>query len=146
MYALAQSRTWTFAINTEDTVLKFKFNLCFKIKPYLGLELWTVLTKLSEEPCQSKRKRKLRGNPLQERDQSQKPSSTSGWDFTPLNRDNGLTLKYRNPRILIVFKCQNSSLDDFDAVNKLIEKKMEESFVTKLLMNARKSNQTVKGY
>ena len=24
---------------TEDTVLKFKFNLCFKIKPYLGLEL-----------------------------------------------------------------------------------------------------------
>ena len=27
------------AITTEDTVLKFKFNLCFKIKPYLGLEI-----------------------------------------------------------------------------------------------------------
>ena len=28
-----------FAKNTEDTVLKFKFNLCLKIKPNLGLEL-----------------------------------------------------------------------------------------------------------
>ena len=28
-----------FAINTEDTVLKSKFNLCSKIKPNLGLEL-----------------------------------------------------------------------------------------------------------
>ena len=51
-----------------------------------------------------------------------KPSSTSGWDFTPLDRDNGLTLKYRNPKILIVFKCQNSLLDCFDTVNKFIEK------------------------
>ena len=40
--------------------------------------------------------------------------------------------------ILIVFKCQNSSLDYFDAVNKLIEKKMVESITTKLLMDARK--------
>ena len=58
-----------FAINTEDTVLKFKLNLCLKIKPNLGLELWTVLTNLSEKPCRSKRKRKLRRNPLQKRDQ-----------------------------------------------------------------------------
>ena len=28
-----------FAINTEDTVLKLKFNLCSKIEPNLGLEL-----------------------------------------------------------------------------------------------------------
>ena len=69
MYDLAQPRTWEFAINTEDTVLKFKFNLCSKIKQKLGLELWTVFTSLSEKPCRSKRKRKLRGNPLQKRDQ-----------------------------------------------------------------------------
>ena len=39
MYDLVPSRTYKFAITTEDTVLKFKFNLCFKIKPYHGLEL-----------------------------------------------------------------------------------------------------------
>ena len=50
------------------------------------------------------------------------------------------------PRILVVFKCQNSSLDYFDTVNKLIEKKMEESITTKLLMNARISNQTIQDF
>ena len=39
MRDLAQSRTSKFAINTEGTVLKFRFNLCFKIKPCLGFEL-----------------------------------------------------------------------------------------------------------
>ena len=34
------------------------------------------------------------------------------------NKDNGLTLKYRNPKILIVFKCQNSLLEYFDTVKK----------------------------
>ena len=61
-----------FAINTADTVLKFKFNLCSKIIPYLGLQMWTVLTNSSEKPCRSgrsERKRKLRGNPLRMRDQ-----------------------------------------------------------------------------
>ena len=51
------------------SVLQFKFNLCLKIKPSLGLELWTVLTNLPGKPCRSKRKRKLRWNPLQRRDQ-----------------------------------------------------------------------------
>ena len=44
--------------------------------------------------------------------------------------------------ILVVFKCQNSSLDYFDAVNKLIEKKMQKSITTMSLMNARKSDST----
>ena len=35
---------------------------------------------------------------------------------------NGLTLKHRNPMILIVFKCQKSPLDYFDTVKKFIEK------------------------
>ena len=38
MYDLDQSRAWKFAMNTEDTVLKSKFNLCSKIKPNLGPE------------------------------------------------------------------------------------------------------------
>ena len=56
MCDLAQSGTLKFAINTEDTVLKFKFNICFKIKPYLGT---------------------AKARPML------KPSSKSGWDFTP---------------------------------------------------------------
>ena len=127
MYDLAQSRTWKFAINTEDTVLKSKFHVCSKIKPCLGLELWSVLTSLSEEPCRSKRKKKLLRNPLQNQDQywnrhQQVVGTLLLWD-----KDNGLSLKYRNPKILIVFKCRNSLLDCFDTVNKLIEKKMVES-------------------
>ena len=47
---------------------------------------------------------------------------------------------YFSKRILIVFKCQNSSLDYIDTVKKFIEKMMERS---KLLMNARKSNPTI---
>ena len=39
---------------------------------------------------------------------------------------------------IIVFKCPNSSLDYFDTVKKFIEKMMEQSIMTKLLMNARK--------
>ena len=45
--------------------------------------------------------------------------------------------------ILIVFKCRNSSLDYYDTVKKFIEKMMEQSIMTKLLMNARKSNSTI---
>ena len=85
------------------------------------------------------------GKPAAKASPKFKPSSTFGWDFTFLlwNRDNGLTLKYGNPRIVTVFKCRNSSLDHFDRVNKFIEKKMEESFTSKLLMNARESNSTI---
>ena len=36
MFDLAQSRTYKFTITTEDTLLKFRFNLCFNIKPYFG--------------------------------------------------------------------------------------------------------------
>ena len=39
MYVLAQSRTKQIARNTEDTVLKSRFNLCSEIKPNLGLKL-----------------------------------------------------------------------------------------------------------
>ena len=69
MCDLALSRTWKFAVKTEETVLMFRFNLCVKIKPYPGLELWKVLTNSLEKPCRSKRKRKPRGNPLQKRDE-----------------------------------------------------------------------------
>ena len=53
------------------------------------------------------------------------------------------TLKHRNQMILIVFKCRNSSLDYYDTVKKFIEKMMEQSIMTKLLMSARKSNSTI---
>ena len=43
--------------------------------------------------------------------------------------------------IFTVFKCQISSLDY--TVKKFIEKLMEQSIMTKLLMSARKSYQTI---
>ena len=87
MYDFAQSRTQKFAINTEDIQYwSSRFNLWLKIKPNLGLELWTVLTNLPEKPCRSKRKRKLLGKPAAKARPILKPSSTSGWDFTPMER------------------------------------------------------------
>ena len=49
-----------------------------------------------------------------------------------------LTLKHRNPMILPVFKCRNSSLDHYDTVRKFIEKLMEQSFTTKLFDECQK--------
>ena len=45
--------------------------------------------------------------------------------------------------ILIFFTCQNSSLDCSDTVKKFIEELMEQSILTKLLVNATKSNLTI---
>ena len=58
-----------FARNTEDTALKLKFHLYSKIKPLLGLRLWTELKSTSERQCRSKKKKELRWNPLKRRDQ-----------------------------------------------------------------------------
>ena len=55
--------------HTEDTALKLKFHLYSKTKPLLGLELWTVLKMTSEKQCRSRRKKELRWNPLQNRNQ-----------------------------------------------------------------------------
>ena len=48
--------------------------------------------------------------------------------------------------IHFVFKCRNSSLDYYDTVKKFIEKMMEQSIMTKLLMNARKKQFDNIGY
>ena len=133
MYDLAPSWTEKFAITTEDTALKFRFNLYFKIKPYLGLELWTALTNLLERPCRSKGKRKLRWETRCKSETNIK---------TVINKWLGLYSHWRDQMILIVFKCRNSSLDHYDTVKKFIERMMEQSIMTMLLMNVRKGNST----
>ena len=138
MYVLTQSRTLKFAINTEDTALKSKFNLC-KQKTNLGLEIANGIDKFVREVMPIQEEEKASEKPAAKARPILKPSPTSGWDSTLMNRDNGLTLKYRNRRMLIVFKRQNSLLDCFDTVNKFVEKKMVESIATKLLVNARRN-------
>ena len=102
------------------TVLKFKFNLWLKIKPNLGLELWTVLTNLPVKPCRSKRKRKLLGKPAAKARPILKPSSTSGWDFTPMEQ-----------RQWIVIEIQESNDPYCFHVSK---------FITRLLRHRQKIN------
>ena len=72
-----------------------------------------------------------------------KQSSTSDWDFAPIEHRQWIDIETQEPMVRITYKCQNSSLDYFDTVNKFIEKKMEQSIATKLLMNARRSNPTI---
>ena len=97
------------------------------------------IDKFVREAMPIQEEEKASGKPAAKARPILKPSSTSEWDFTL----NALTLKHWNPKILIVFKCQNSLVDYFDTVNKLIEKKMQESITTKLLMSVRKRYQTI---
>ena len=86
-----------FARHTEDTALKLKFHLYSKIKPPLGLESWTVLKSTSERQCRSKRKKELRGNPLQGRVQYwNRHQQAIGTSFR-CNRENGSTSKCKDP-------------------------------------------------
>ena len=60
-----QSWTWRFAIVMNKKVLKFKFHLCFKTIPFLGLESWMALVNTWQNRCWPRKKRtQLRGNPL----------------------------------------------------------------------------------
>ena len=52
-------------------------------------------------------------------------------------------MKHRNQTILFVFWCRNSFIDDNDTVKKFFEKMMEQSIMTRLLMNARNSKSTM---
>ena len=69
------------------------------------------------------------------------PSSTSGWDFTPTEQRQWTDIETRESRDPHCF--QVSSLDCLDTVKKLIEKMMEQSTMTKLLLHARKINPTM---
>ena len=113
-----------------------KFHLYSKIKPLLGLELWTVLKSTSERQFRSKKKKELRGNPLHRRDQDwNRPQQAIGNLFR-WHRESGSTLKWNDPRTFIASRCQNSLHNYFDT-RKLVEKKMPVFLVIELLRNTR---------
>ena len=87
-----------FAKHTEDTLLKLKFHLCSKTKPLPGLELRTVLKSVSERQCQSKKKKELRGNPLQRHQHAIGTLFRQG-------RKIGSTLKCKDPRTILASRC-----------------------------------------
>ena len=80
------TRTKKFAITTEDTVLKFRFNLCFKIKPYLGFEIVNGIDKFVREAMPIQEEETASGKPAAKARPISKSSSTSGWDFTPIEQ------------------------------------------------------------
>ena len=63
--------------HTEDTALKLKFHLYSKIKPLLGLELWTGLRSALERQCRSKKKKELRETA------AKATKKTSNWNLIP---------------------------------------------------------------
>ena len=72
-----------------------------------------------------------------------KPSSTSDVNFTPVGQRKWMDIETQESNDPVAFKCRNSSLDYHHTVIKIIEKMMEQSIMTKLLLNARKSNSTI---
>ena len=99
---------------------------------------WTGLKSTSERQCRSKRKKELRGNPLQRRDQYWNRHQQAIGTWFRWNRENGSTLKWEDSRTRTVSRCQNSLLNDFNTW-KLVEKKMPEFLMIELLRNARRS-------
>ena len=86
MQNLDLSRTVEFANHVENSELKLKFHHCSRIRPHLGSELRTALRSTSEKQFQSKKKKDLRGDPLQGAKPILKLSSKSEWDFIPLRQ------------------------------------------------------------
>ena len=118
--------------HTEDRALKVTFHLYSKIKPLLGLELWTGFEKYVQRGNgRSKKKKELRGNPLQKRDQYWNRHQQAIGTFFRWNKESGSTLKWKDPRTLIASRCQNSLLNYFDT-RELVEKKMPEFLMIEL--------------
>ena len=86
---------------------------------------------------------KVFGKPASKARPTLKPSSTSCWDsiFTQPRKWIDIVIQQsKDPHCFLLLKC---ILDYVGTVNKLIDKKMVESIATKLLMNARRSYQTI---
>ena len=98
---------------------------------------------LSEKPCRSKRKRKLRGTPVQKRDQYPNRHQQVLGTLTLVEQRQWIDIEMQESKDPHCFQVSKFILDCFDTVSKLIEKKMQESITTKLLMNARKSYPTI---
>ena len=92
------------------------------------------IDKFVKESMPIQEEEKASGKPAAKARPKLKPSSTSGWDSTPMEQRQWIDfeLKHKNPRILIVFKCQNSLIDYLDTVNKFTNKMMEQSILTEV--------------
>ena len=119
-----------FAVTTEDLKKKFRFNLCFKIKPYNGLKLWRI-HKFVREPM-----------PIQEEEResfgktcckSETNTKTVINTFFLLNRKNRWRLKHKVQMILVVFKSRNSLLDYHDTIKKFNEKMTVQSIFDQVI-------------
>ena len=105
MKGSALSWKW-FAKHLEDPALKLKVHLFSKTKPFHGLELWAVLKSMSEKQCRSKKK-KLRGDPLQRRNQYWKPSSTSIRNFIPRRERKWIDIEVQKSKDTHWFQMSN---------------------------------------
>ena len=135
-----------FAIATEDTVLnevQVQVQSLFQDQTVFWIRTVNRIDKFVREAYADPRGRESFVETRCKSETNIKTVINKWLGFSSLNRDNGLTLKHRNPMILVVNKCQNSSLDYFDTVEKFIEKLVQQSIMTKLLMNARNGNPTI---
>ena len=87
-----QSTIWpslghkSFAINTEDALLKSKFNLCVKDQTESWIRIVKGIDKFVREAMPIQEEENASGKPAAKARPILKPSSTSGWDFTPIEQ------------------------------------------------------------
>ena len=84
MYDLAQSRSKEFAINTEDTVMKSKFQSLFQDQTVSWIRIVIGIDKFVREAMPIQVEEKASVKPAAKWRPVLKPSSTSGWDSTPM--------------------------------------------------------------
>ena len=124
-----------FAINTEDTVLKFKFYLCFKDQTESWIRIVSDIDKFVREPMPIQEEEKASVETAAKARPILKPSSINGWDFTSHGTERmDCHLEYKNPRIFVLFKCVKIHYWITSTQSKKpIEKKVQESITSTLL-------------
>ena len=101
------------------------------------------IDKFGREAMPIQEEEKVLGKPASKARPTLKPSSTSCWGsiFTEQRKWIDIVIQQsKDPHCFLLLKY---TLDYVGTVNKLIEKKMVESIATKLLMNGRRSYQTI---
>ena len=98
------------------------------------------IDKLIREAMPIEEEEKASGKPAAKARPITKPSSTSCWDFTLVEQRQWIAMGTQESNDPYCFQVSKFITD---TVKKFIEKLMEQSIITKLLMNARKSNPTI---
>ena len=90
----------------------------FKDQTESWIRIVNSVDKFVREAMPIQEEEKASGKPATKARPILKPSSTSGWDFTPMEQRQWTDIEIQESKDPCFFKCRNSLLDYFDTVKK----------------------------